>query len=103
MAWSETTRERCNRGSERYESDLTDGEWLLVEPLPSKPDRRSPRDPQRDPLHAGNGVPAAGDSQVLSAVCDGPEPLPCAARTGPRAGGAFLRRNFIWGSNKNFQ
>lgn len=102
MAWSETTRERCNRGSERYESDLTDGEWLLVEPLPSKPDRRSPRDPQRDPLHAGNGVPAAGDSQVLSAVCDGPEPLPCAARrgrhrahdacaarTGPRAGGAF--------------
>ena len=43
MAWNETTREKYKRSSDRYESDLTDGEWLLVEPLlpvPSKLGRR---------------------------------------------------------------
>ena len=54
MAWSETTREKYSRSSERYESDMTDEEWLLIDPLlptpreagPS-PHRRSPRDLQR--------------------------------------------------------
>ena len=47
MAWSETTREKYNRSSERYESDLTDEEWLLIEPLlppPSKLGRRRTAD-----------------------------------------------------------
>ncbi len=47
MAWNETTREKHKRSSDRYESDLTDGEWLLVEPLlpaPSKPGRRRTAD-----------------------------------------------------------
>ncbi len=37
MAWNGTTRERYRRNAERYESDLTDGEWSLVEPLPPPP------------------------------------------------------------------
>ena len=43
MAWNGTTREKYRRGSDRYESDLTDGEWRVVEPLlppPSRPGRR---------------------------------------------------------------
>ena len=42
MAWNETTREKHRRSSGRHESDLTDEEWLLIEPLlqvPSKPGR----------------------------------------------------------------
>ncbi len=37
MAWNGTTRERYRRNAERYESDLTDGEWLLAGPRPSPP------------------------------------------------------------------
>ena len=43
MAWNETAREKHKRSSDRYESDLTDGEWRVTEPLlpaPSKPGRR---------------------------------------------------------------
>ncbi len=44
MAWSETTREKYRRISERYESDLTDGEWALVKPLlPPPPGLGRPR------------------------------------------------------------
>ncbi len=39
MAWTETTQEKYRRNAERYESDLTDGEWLLVEPLPPPPSK----------------------------------------------------------------
>ncbi len=65
------------------------------------PDDRPARDVRRDPVHAGHGMPVAGDSQVLSALCDRPEPLLRVARqrrpgtdagraahAGPRAGGA---------------
>ncbi len=47
MAWDETTREEHDRKSERYETDLTDEEWLLVEPLlpaPAKLGRRRTTD-----------------------------------------------------------
>ena len=43
MAWNQTPREKYKRSSERYESDLTDGEWRMIEPLlpaPSKLGRR---------------------------------------------------------------
>ena len=33
MAWNETPREKYKRSSERYESDLTDGEWRVIELL----------------------------------------------------------------------
>ncbi len=47
MAWDETTREEHDRKSERHETDLTDEEWLLVEPLlpaPAKLGRRRTTD-----------------------------------------------------------
>ena len=47
MAWCETTRETYRRSSERYESDLTDEEWLLVArllPGPAKLGRRRTTD-----------------------------------------------------------
>ena len=43
MAWNGITREKYRRGSGRYESDLTDGEWRVIEPslpAPLKPGRR---------------------------------------------------------------
>jgi transposase len=33
MAWTETTRRRYRREGLRYASDLTDGEWALIEPF----------------------------------------------------------------------
>ncbi len=39
MAWTETTQKRYRRNAERYESDLTDGEWLLAGPLPAPPSK----------------------------------------------------------------
>ncbi len=39
MAWNGTTQKRYRRNAERYESDLTDGEWSLVEPLPPPPSK----------------------------------------------------------------
>ena len=42
MAWNKTTRKKYKRSSDRYESDLTDEEWLVIEPLlppPSELDR----------------------------------------------------------------
>ena len=33
MVWTETTRPQYRREGMRYESDTTDGEWLVMEPL----------------------------------------------------------------------
>ncbi len=33
MAWNETTQEQYKRPSDRLETDLTDEEWELIEPL----------------------------------------------------------------------
>ena len=30
--WTETTRRKYERGGQRYASDLTDAEWVLIEP-----------------------------------------------------------------------
>ncbi len=43
MAWNGTTQKRYGSGTERYESDLTDGEWLLAGPLPPPPQLGRPR------------------------------------------------------------
>ncbi len=39
------------------------------------PDGRPARDVRRDPVHAGDGMPVARDSQAPSALCDRAEPL----------------------------
>lgn len=39
MAWTETTRRHYERRCPRYASDLTDGEWALIEPLMPSPNR----------------------------------------------------------------
>ncbi len=31
--WTETTREKYERGNSRYASDLRGGEWALIEPF----------------------------------------------------------------------
>ena len=33
MPWNEITRKQYSRKTERYESDLTDAEWTLLDPL----------------------------------------------------------------------
>ena len=40
MAWDKTTSEKYTRNSARYESDLTDAEWSLIEPLLPPPSPR---------------------------------------------------------------
>lgn len=39
MAWTETTRPHYERRCLRYASDLTDKEWVLIEPLIPSPNR----------------------------------------------------------------
>lgn len=39
MAWTETTRRHYERRCPRYASDLTDAEWVLIEPLMPSPNR----------------------------------------------------------------
>ena len=39
MAWSETTRQQYRRASDRYETDLSDSEWQLIEPLLPPPSK----------------------------------------------------------------
>ena len=38
--WTPTTRRQHSRDHLRYETDLTDAEWALVEPLMPKPKER---------------------------------------------------------------
>ena len=40
MAWNETTREQYKRPRGRFETDLTDAEWALIEPLLPAPSCR---------------------------------------------------------------
>ena len=50
MAWTETTRRQYRREGLRYASDLTDGEWALIEPFlpgPAKVGRPRKTDPRR--------------------------------------------------------
>ena len=35
--WTPTTRQRYSRDGLRYETDLTDAEWALIEPLLPEP------------------------------------------------------------------
>ena len=39
MAWNGTARRKYKRNSDRYESDVTDSEWALVEPMLPQPSR----------------------------------------------------------------
>ncbi len=52
--WTSTTREHHSRPGLRYESDLTDGEWAVLELLPPPPGPRGrPRRwPMREILNA---------------------------------------------------
>ena len=43
MVWTEITRLRYGREGMRYESDTTDGEWLVMEPLLPPPSRSGVR------------------------------------------------------------
>lgn len=43
MAWNETTREQYRRRLERFETDVTDAEWALIQPLLPPPSRRGRR------------------------------------------------------------
>lgn len=42
MPWNRTTRKKYNRDRRRYESDLTDREWVIVEPMIPKQGRLGP-------------------------------------------------------------
>ena len=55
MPWNETTRQQNTRRTGRYESDLTDAEWALLEPLlPAPSGRGRPR--QVDPRDVVNAI-----------------------------------------------
>ena len=74
---------RYTRPRDRFESDLTDKEWNLVEPcLPPPGQKRTPpqdRPPggvQRDPVCARHRRPVAGTSSLFSAGYNGPVLFP---------------------------
>ena len=102
MPWNEATREQYTRPRDRFESDVPDEEWALVEPLlprPSKMGRPREHGPsggvQRGSVPVEHGMPVAGDSPLLSAVCNGSELFLQMARhrgSGPHAGRASRPR-----------
>src|SRR3954465_14277179 len=52
--WTPTTRRQHSRDELRYETDLTDAEWALLEPVMPEPNRRGrPREwPLRESMNA---------------------------------------------------
>ena len=52
--WTPTTRRQHSRDGLRYETDLTDAEWALIEPLMPEPNQRGrPREwPLREVMNA---------------------------------------------------
>ncbi len=75
MAWNGTAREKHGRSSDRHESDLSDEERLVIEPLlpaPSRPGRRRTADlravPKRfPPLRRFGTISARGATAFRSA------------------------------------
>lgn len=62
MPWTEITRPHYERRPARYASDLTDGEWALVDPFMPAPRRlgRPPKWPMREVVNALLYLAAAG-------------------------------------------
>ena len=64
MSWTDITRAEHNRNSDRYPTDLTDGEWAVVSPLvpPSRTGGRPRTSDMREVMNAilyiaGGGIP----------------------------------------------
>lgn len=67
---------RQEQRSRRYPTDLTDTEWIVIEPLTPRSAkqgaaaRRSARGAQRDPLSGAHGLWLAHAAQGLSSLAD---------------------------------
>jgi len=104
--WTTEQRQRHDRAGLRYPSDLSDGEWALVEPfIPSarRGGRRRTvdvRGAERHLLRAGHGLPVACPAQgpaaeehgarlshALGLGRDARPAAPCPVRPGSRTGG----------------
>ena len=81
MPWTETTRRDYDRRCPRYASDLTDGEWALVEPLIPAPNRigrprkTNLREIVNAMLYMASSGCVAASAEGFSAVHDGAELL----------------------------
>ena len=80
MPWNKAAQETYKRSRGRFETDLTDREWALVEPLIPPPSRmgRQRGTNLREVFNAirlmlGTGCQWLCHSEVFSAVCDGSE------------------------------
>lgn len=86
MPWTETARRQYRRACPRYASDLTDGEWSLIEPfMPLPPDRspgqalpyrspaqdRSARGRERGAVYGLDGLSVAPVTEGFPAALDG--------------------------------
>ena len=87
MPWDRTTRKDYKRDGRRYESDVTDQEWAIVESMLPKQGRLGrPRETdltrglQCHPVCAGHGMPVAGVAEGFSALFDGHQLLLQVAR-----------------------
>ncbi len=58
--WTPITRRQHSRDGLRYETDLTDAEWALTEPLLPEPNERGFHGPAEPGKNAGVLVPAPG-------------------------------------------
>jgi hypothetical protein len=76
--WSEITGSKNERAGQRYTSDLSDPEWVLIEPwmktrkkrLGRPRETRFARGDERDPVHAAQRLPVAYAGKGFSAVHD---------------------------------
>src|ERR1700726_1866015 len=78
MAWTEITRRHCRREGLRYESDTTDAEWFVMEPLLppcfsawASPCNRHANGDKCDPLHCVHRLPMAAIAEGLPTLLDG--------------------------------
>ena len=69
MPWNRTTRKDYKRDGRRYESDVTDKEWAIVESMPKQGPLGRPRETDlrevfNDPVCAGRAV-SGGRCRVI--------------------------------------
>ena len=70
--WTTATREKYSRTGSRYQSDVTDEEWRVIEPLlpePNEPRGAGPANKRPAPAMVSRSATMATISAVATTIC----------------------------------
>ena len=80
MPWNRTTRKDYKRDGRRYESEVTDQKWAIIEAMLPKQGRLGApsrdglaRGLQRHSVRVGHGVPTAGAAEAAMTTVTPPQ------------------------------